>query len=167
MNSIFNRVSVRKFKQDRVEEEKIEKILRAAMQAPSAGNQQPWEFIIVENKDTLDKLSNMSPYSKFVKDAPIAIVVLGNTKRMKFAENWMQDLGAATENMLLEITELGLGSVWTTAAPLEDRMNYVSDLLNLPEHIQVYCILPIGYPAVEVKQKDRYDESRIYREIYK
>lgn len=167
MNSIFNRVSVRSFKNDKVEEEKIQKVLRAAMQAPSAGNQQPWEFIIVENKDTLSKLSEMSPYSKCIKDAPIAIVILGNINRMRFAENWMQDLGAATENMLLEITELELGSVWITAAPLEDRMEYVGDLFNLPANIKPYCVLPIGYPKIDIKQKDRYDVSRIHREVYK
>lgn len=166
MNSIFNRVSVRSFTNDKVEEEKIEKILRAGMQAPSAGNQQPWEFIIVENKDTLTELSGMCPFSKFVKDAPLAIVVLGNSDRMRFPENWMQDLGAATENMLLEITELELGGVWATAAPLEDRMNHVRKVFNLPEKIMPYCIIPIGYPASYKDAEDRYDESRIHREMY-
>ena len=167
MNSIFNRVSIRSFKNEKVEEEKIEKILRAAMQAPSAGNQQPWEFIVVEDKNTLSNLSDMSPYAKFIKDAPIAIVVLGNTKRMRFPENWMQDLGAATENILLEITELGLGGVWATVAPLEDRMNYISDVFSLPENIKPYCVIPIGYPVLNMKAKDRYDESKIHREEYR
>lgn len=98
MKEIFERVSVRKFTNDKVEEEKIEKILRAAMQAPSAGNQQPWEFIVVENKETLAKLANMSPYSKFIAEAPTSIVVLCNNEKLIYPENWMQDLGAATQN---------------------------------------------------------------------
>lgn len=166
MKEIFERVSVRKFKSEKVEEEKIEKLLRAAMQAPSAGNQQPWEFIVVENKDTLSKLSQTSPYAGFMAEAPLAIVVLGNKERMRFPENWQQDLGAATQNILLEAVGLGLGGVWLGLAPLEDRMNHVSEVFGLGENLMPYCIVPIGYAATQRKAEERYDASRVHKEKY-
>lgn len=83
MDVIFKRRSIRRYKDQAVEDEKIEKLLRAAMQAPSAVNQQPWEFIVVRDKSILNKLAGLSPYSKMVADAPLAIVVLGNEERMR------------------------------------------------------------------------------------
>lgn len=88
MESIFTRRSIRKYEEKAIEKEKIEKLLRAAMQAPSAGNQQPWEFLVVENKETLEKLSEISPYSTMLKEAPLAIIVLSNEEKMKFPEYW-------------------------------------------------------------------------------
>ena len=90
MNEIFNRASVRVFKDAPVEKEKIEMLLKAAMQAPSAGNQRPWEFIVVEDKKTLEQLSETDPYAKFVAKVPAAIVALGNTDEMRFPEHWEQ-----------------------------------------------------------------------------
>lgn len=166
MKEIFSRVSVRQFKETTVEKHKIEKILRAAMQAPSAGNQQPWEFIVVENRETLSKLAGMSPYSKFLQAAPLAIVIMANKDRMKYPENWQQDLGAATENILLEAVHLELGGVWLGVAPLEDRMNYVSNVFELEDNIVVYAVVPIGYPAVKNRVQDRYDAKRVHFEKY-
>lgn len=117
MDAIFNRRSIRKYKDKPVEKEKIEKLLRAAMQAPSAGNQQPWEFIVIQDKENLKKLSGMSPYSKLIMNAPLTFVLLGNKDKMKFPENWQQDMGASAENILLEAVELGLGAVWLGVAP--------------------------------------------------
>ena len=97
MDAIFQRRSIRKYKNTPVEKEKIELLLRAAMQAPSAGNQQPWEFIIVENKETLKKLSNVSPFSKMLAAAPLAIVLLANKNNMRYPEYWQQDMAAATQ----------------------------------------------------------------------
>lgn len=168
MNAIFNRRSIRKYKNQPVEEEKIDRLLRAAMQAPSAGNQQPWEFIVVQDKENLKKLSNMSPYAKFVADAPLAFVLLANEERMKYPENWEQDMGAATENILLEAVELDLGGVWLGVAPLEDRVDYLKEMLGLPENIRPYCVIAIGYPVDGQENKfiDRYDETRVHFEKY-
>ena len=107
MNAIYIRRSVRSYKEQIVEKEKIDKLLRAAMQAPSAGNQQPWEFIVVQNKNTLEKLSHLSPYAKPVARAPLALVLLANMEGLRFPENWEQDMSAATQNILLEAVELG------------------------------------------------------------
>lgn len=108
----------------------------------------------------------MSPYSKFIAEAPTAIVVLCNNEKLIYPENWIQDLGAATQNILLEITALCLGGVWVGAAPLKDRMEYISDIFNLPKNIIPYCVVPVGYTDIKIKAKDRYDESKIHKEKY-
>lgn len=113
MNSIFTRRSIRNFLDKEVEEEKIEKILRAGMQAPSAWNFMPWEFIVVRDKDTLNKISKMSPYAIPAANSNVAIIVLANIKLIEKDNLWFQqDLGACVENMLLQATEEDLGSVW-------------------------------------------------------
>ncbi|MGL5540534.1 MAG: nitroreductase family protein, partial [Erysipelotrichaceae bacterium] len=95
MEAIFTRRSVRKFKSDPIDDGKIEGIIRAGMQAPSAGNQQPWEFIVIRDPALLDNLSKLSPYSNMLKEAPVAIVVLANEEEMRYPTHWQQDLGAA------------------------------------------------------------------------
>lgn len=166
MKEIFSRVSVRKFKNIKVEDEKIEKLLRAGMAAPSAGNQQPWEFIVIENKETLKKLSEFSPFAKCVFEAPLAIIVLANKDKLKYPENWQQDLGAATENMLIEAVHLDLGAVWLGVAPLEDRMKYIKDMFHLCDNLDVYAVVPFGYPISIPKSEDRYDEKKVHFERY-
>ena len=168
MEAIFKRRSIRKYTDDKVEQEKIEKLLRAAMQAPSAGNQQPWEFIVLQDKEKLVKLSQMSQYSKLIADAPLAFILLGNEDRMRYPENWEQDMGAATQNLLLEAVELNLGAVWMSAAPLNDRMNYIKDMFNLEDKLKPYCVVTVGYAAKGQENKfiDRYDESRVHYDNY-
>jgi len=169
MDAINKRRSIRKFKGQAVEQTKIEKLLRAAMQAPSAGNQQPWEFIVVQDKESLKTLSLTSQYSKLVADAPLAFVLLANEKRMRFPQNWQQDLSAAAQNVLLEAVDLGLGAVWIGVAPDEGRMSYVAKAFNLPDHVKAFCLIAIGYPAEGQENVfvDRFDASKVHYERYK
>ncbi|MDP0493960.1 MAG: nitroreductase family protein [Fusobacterium sp. JB021] len=166
MEAIFNRRSVRKYKDQVVEKDKIIELLKAAMQAPSAGNQQPWEFIVVQEKYTLKELSLVSPFAKFVEDAPLAIVLLSDEERLKYPQNWQQDMGAAAENILLEATDLGLGGVWLGVAPFEDREENIKNLFQLNDNLRPYCVIALGYPAEGLGNKfiDRYDESRVHFE---
>ncbi|WDC85340.1 nitroreductase family protein [Caloramator sp. mosi_1] len=166
MEVIFKRRSIRRYQDKEVEKEKIEKLLRAAMQAPSAGNQRPWEFIVVKDKAILEKLSSVSPYSKMIAKANLAIVLLCNKKYMKYPEYWQQDIAAATQNLLLEAVYLGLGAVWLGIAPLKERMEYVKGIFNLPENIDVFSIVPVGYPLEENKFVDRYEENRVKFDRY-
>ncbi len=163
MNSIFIRRSVRNFLTNDVEDVKLDKILRAAMQAPSAGNGQPWEFIVVKGQKNLNTLAQFSPYATSLKKANLGIVVLGNKTKTPFPEYWQQDLGAATQNILLEATELGLGSVWYGVAPERDRMVYISKLYKLDEHLLPFCVIAIGYPEKENANHfvDRFDFNRV------
>lgn len=168
MKTIDIRRSVRKFIDKPVEAIKIEKLLRAGMQAPSAGNQQPWEFVVVEQTYIKEKISKMSPYAGAAKEAPLIIVVVGNTERMRFPENMEQDLGACTQNILLEAVEQGLGTTWMSVHPQEDRVGFIKKLLEMPENIKPYNIIIIGYPKNKDANKyiDRYDESRIHISKY-
>ncbi|WP_018306537.1 nitroreductase family protein [Desulfitobacterium hafniense] len=163
MKAIFNRRSVRKYEDKPVEREKIEKLLRAAMQAPSAGNQQPWEFIVIEDKKTLKKLSEASPYSKMVANSAATFVLLSRTEGLKFLGCSPQDMGAAAENLLLEAVELGLGAVWLGIAPVEERMNYIKNMFNLPGNIEPFALIPVGYPDGQKNEfVDRFDETRVH-----
>lgn len=161
MDAIFNRTSVRKYKNQEVEAEKIEQLLRAAMAAPSAANQQPWEFFVTKNPESLKALADCSPYGGCVKEAAVAIVPVYR-KEMMMPEFADIDMSAATENILLEVTQLGLGAVWIGIAPLEERMENVRKVLNIPEHLTPYAIIPIGYPVEMTEQKDRFDPARIH-----
>lgn len=168
MDIIFSRRSIRRYKKQTVEQEKIEKLLRAAMQAPSAANQQPWEFIVVQEKENLEKLSGISLYSKMIADAPLAIVLLANEDRMRLQHYWEQDMAAAAQNILLEAAYLGLGGVWIGVAPMQDRMKLISELYGLKSKLKPFCVIPIGYPeeGQEHKYVDRYDPGRVYYEGY-
>lgn len=161
MNSIFHRISVRKYQDKPVEKEKIEQILRAAMQAPSATNQQPWEFFVVTDPEKLEALSRVSPYAGMTRDAPAAIVP-AYRKECRLPSYAQIDMSICLENLWLETDALGLGGVWLGIAPEEERMRRVEEILHMPAHLRAFAIFPLGYPAEERPQQDRFDPSRIH-----
>ena len=164
MDMIFKRRSIRRFTNQEVGADLITKVLAAGMAAPSAGNQQPWQFIVIRKKEILIKVSECSPHARATADAPVAIVVCGDLSLEKHIGFWMQDCSAAVENMLIEITSLGLGSVWLGVYPRSDRVSYLQKYFSLPENIVPFAILPVGFPAQELPPADRYNESRIHYE---
>ncbi len=161
MNSIFHRISVRKYQNRDVEQEKIELMLKAAMAAPSACNQQPWEFYVVKDKAVIGRLSEASPYAKCARDAPVVFVPCFRSKGIA-PEYFNIDMSAAVENLLLEADELGLGAVWMGISPDEGRMKAVREVLDIPEGLHAFALIPCGYPAEERAQEDRYEESRVH-----
>lgn len=166
MNNIFKRKSIRKYLDKPVEQEKIELMLKAGMQAPSAANQQPWEFLVVTDKEKLQQLSEMSPYAKPLANAAVAFILIGNLAKAHFPGSWQQDLAAASENILLEATDLGLGGVWLGTAPEQDRMDYISKLFSLPEDLKPFSVLSIGYPDEAQTIVERYDPTRVHYNKY-
>lgn len=161
MKEIFERVSIRRYTDQPVEDEKIIAILRAAMAAPSAGNQQPWEFFVVRDRSRLEELSRVSPYAGCTKAAPVAIVSAYREKL--WAPAYAQiDMSIAMENLWLACREQGLGGVWLGIAPVEDRMKAVEEIVGIPEGLRAFAVFPLGYPAESRKQQDRFDESRIH-----
>ena len=164
--AIMKRRSIRKYDDRPVTRDIIERLLRAAMQAPSAANQRPWEFIIVQDREGLEKLSLAHPYAGPVKTAAAAILVLGKKEGMLFPQYWQQDLAAATQNILLAAVEEGLGAVWTGIAPEEDRMAYIKTMFDLPEGVMPFALLALGFSTGNVEH-DRFDEARIHYEKYK
>lgn len=162
MNAIFKRTSVRIFEEREVEAEKIEKLLRAAMAAPTAKNQQAWEFYVVTNKEILAKLGKVTPYSTPAAKAAAAIVVCYNKDNVKVPKMLDIDCAIATENIWLECEELELGGVMIGVAPFEDRMIALGEVLNLPENLSAFTIFAFGYPKKKTPQKSRYDENKIH-----
>ena len=161
MNSIFHRVSIRKYQEKKIEQEKVEQLLRAAMAAPSACNQQPWEFYVVTDKNVIEKLSKTSPYAGCAKDAPLVFVPC--YRKDGIAPDYFEiDLSAAVENLLLQADALSLGAVWMGIAPDAGRMNAVREVLDIPQTLEPFALVPCGYPAETRPQENRYDESRVH-----
>jgi len=163
MQAIFNRRSIRKYTDKKVPEELIEQLLRAGMAAPSAGNEQPWHFIVIDDKDIMDEITKIHPYSKMLKEASHAIVVCGDQSLQKYEGYWVQDCSAAMENMLIMAQHIGLGAVWLGVYPVEDRVKAISKLLGLPEKVTPLSIMSLGYPAETKEPADRFNPSRIHR----
>jgi nitroreductase len=132
------------------------------MAAPSAGNQQPWEFVVIKDKSIMNAVTEVHPYSSMIKEAELAIVVCADLDKEKHQGYWPQDCAAATENILIEAQHLGLGAVWLGVYPREDRVKGIKKLLDLPGSIIPLSILPIGYPAEQKEPADRFDRSRIH-----
>ncbi|MHA1684846.1 MAG: nitroreductase family protein [Candidatus Heimdallarchaeaceae archaeon] len=157
---IFTRRSIRKYKPQPVPKETLEYILRAAMAAPSARNLQPWHFVIIDDRKILNKIPDIQPYTKMLYEAPLAIVVCGDTKISE--AYWVQDCSAATQNILLAAKNKGLGSVWCGIYPREKRVKALKELLKLPEHIVPLNVVAIGYPNETKPPVDRYDKAKIH-----
>jgi nitroreductase len=162
LEAIFTRKSVRRYQDKEVPDDIIEKITHAGMSAPSAGNAQPWHFIIVTDKKTLKTIPEVSKNSEMAKDAPLAILVCGDQKLEKARDYWVQDCSAASMNMLLAAHTLGLGAVWTGVYPMEDVMAGMKILLDLPDNIIPFSLIIIGYPADD-HHKDRMKEERVHK----
>lgn len=160
MSNIYKRTSIRKFKDTPVEKDKLIDCIKAGMQAPSAWNQQAWEFIIVDDRMLLDELSTVSPGAKMLKDTPQAIIVVmkDDAKSMMMRQI---DCAAATENILLRATDLGLGACWIGVTNFEERVNKVSSILNI-ENGEPFCQIAIGYPDEVKAQVSRFDASKIF-----
>ncbi|MBQ3654930.1 MAG: nitroreductase family protein [Synergistaceae bacterium] len=162
MSAIFTRTSTRQFEPRPVESKYIIKILRAAMAAPSAVNQQPWEFYVTEDPDIISRLSQVSPYSRPAANAPVVIVPCWHTDNLNAPQMVQIDMALATQNILLEAEELGLGAVMLGIAPIEELMNAVAEILKLPENFKAFTIIPVGWPVNKRPQEDRYEPSRIH-----
>lgn len=164
LDNIATRTSIRDYEARPVEKEKVEKMLRAAMAAPTAMNRQPWHFIVVDKRSLLDQLSEANPHAKMLKKAPLAIVVCGDMDKAIEGggrDFWIQDASAATENLLLAAHAMDLGAVWTGAYPAEERCEAIAKVFHLPDNIIPLNIVVIGYPAEHPQPKDKFKESNI------
>lgn len=164
LDNIATRTSIRDYEARPVEKENIEKMLRAAMAAPTAMNKQPWHFVVVDQRNVLDALAGTNPYAKMLKKAPLAIVVCGNTDKMIEGggrDFWIQDASAATENLLLAAHAMGLGAVWTGAYPSEERCISISKVLSLSDNLIPLNMIVVGYPAEHPQPKQKFKEENI------
>lgn len=162
--NIFSRKSVRSFTSEPVSQEHIEAMLKAAMAAPTAVNYQPWRFVVVTDRNQLDAMAEILPYAKMLRQAPLAIVVCGETTWFEGRENpyWQQDCSAATENLLLAAEALGLGAVWTGVYPNMQLAEPLGEFLGLPETVQPLCAIPIGHHDGTTQPRDKWKPENVH-----
>jgi nitroreductase len=159
---ILTRRSIRKYKKQAIPEQIVQKLLQAACNAPSAGNQQPWHFVLLDDRKILNVIHTFHPSAKMLAEADKALLVCGDLNLEKFKGYWMIDCAAATENILLAAHSLGLGACWLGLYPREGRVAGMRKLLHLPSNIIPFALVSLGYPG-EIKPKEnRYNPSRIH-----
>ncbi len=163
---IYTRRSVRSFTGDVVAREDLMKILRAGMSAPSAVNIQPWAFVVVTKRETLDELCDTLPYAKMLDKAGAAIVVCGIPEKDEVysVKYWVLDCSAATENILLAAHALGFGAVWTAVYPDDEKGRNVRRILNIPKNMIPLNVIPIGVPKGKGAVIDKFKEENIHWE---
>lgn len=165
MNSIFKRRSIRQYEDKQITEEQIELLLKAAMSAPSACDTRPWEFIVILDKSVLNQIAEAHPHAKMVRHSNCAIVVCAKPEvQIGVSDGYFpQDCGAATQNILLQACELGLGTVWCGVYPKTDRIADIRRILHIPDEIIPFNVIAVGYAATDPGPSNRYDEKRVHR----
>ncbi|MCC5909759.1 MAG: nitroreductase family protein [Clostridiaceae bacterium] len=167
MKEIFTRRSIRKYKDQAVNQEQIQQMLRAAMYAPSAGNEKPWHFVVMKDRDKLNAITEFHPHTQMLKEAPLAIIVCADISDVKYdGAFWVQDIAACIQNILLQAEALGLGTCWCGVYPKEQLVEGVAKLTNLPEHIIPVAVVAVGHPAEQREVRERYNPNRVHHEIW-
>lgn len=164
LEAIFARRSIRKYTDEPVSDEQLTQLLRAAMAAPSAGNQQPWQFVVIRDRNTLDAVPKFHPYSAMLAEAPLAVLVCGDLERETVKGYWVQDCSAAVENLLIAASAIGLGAVWLGVHPVSEREDGCRKLLGIPANVVPFAIVSIGHPDEQKAPADRYDAERVHHE---
>jgi len=163
MDAVFKRRSIRKYTDEKVKDEVVEHLLKSAMAAPSANNEQPWEFVVIDDKKKLGKIPDIHPYAAMAAGAPVAILVCGKTNDGSSKSYWVQDCAAATENILIEVAMLDLGAVWCGIHPRKLREEGMRDLLGIPKDVTPFSLVVIGHPDEHKGPADRYDPARVHK----
>jgi nitroreductase len=164
VHAVLSRRSIRRYTAQPVPDGMIKELLEAAMSAPSAGNQQPWHFVVIRERQILDEIPKYHKWSQMLKEASLAILVCGDTKSEKHKGFWVQDCSAATQNILIAAHAKGLGAVWLGIYPDDARVVPTQKLLGIPEHVVPLSLVAIGHPAEQKPPANRYDASRIHRD---
>ncbi len=164
LDAIFTRRSIRKFTSKPIEDAEVNTLLQAAMAAPSAGNAQPWRFIVVREKESFEAIAKLHPYAQMAKESSVCIVVCADLQAEKYPGFWVQDCSAAIENMLLAARALNIGTVWTGVTPVADRAAAFKEYFDLPQQAEVLGIVVCGYTDQEFKKRDTYDAAKIFTE---
>ena len=162
IEAIMSRRSIRKYTDKKIPEEIITKLLKAAMNAPSAHNRQPWHFIVLDDRETLNKVPEYHQYSKMLENASHAIVVLGDNE-VQTSDFWIHDCSAATMNILIAANALGLGAVWLGVHPYEALIEGTKKLFNVPAHVTPLGIISLGYPEETRSPRENYNQERVHR----
>lgn len=166
LEAILSRRSIRRFTDQLITDEQIEKLMQAAMAAPSAHNEQPWHFIVIRDRQMLNEIPKFHPYAQMLTEAPVGICVCADLhlEKDKGVGYWIQDCAAATENILVAATGLGLGTCWLGVHPREERKEALARLLSLPDHVVPLCIIAVGHAAESKGPGARWKADRIHHD---
>ncbi|NWF94433.1 MAG: nitroreductase family protein [Syntrophaceae bacterium] len=161
MEAILSRRSIRQYTSQKVSDHLVRELLEAAMSAPSANNEQPWHFVILDDRKIMSEIPKFHPYSSMLREAPLAILVCVDLSLG--SEGFLvQDGSAATENILIAAHARGLGAVWLGVYPLKERINGMRRLLGIPDRILPLALISMGYPAEKISRANRYQASRVH-----
>lgn len=166
MNALLTRRSIRVFSPEPVDLEAVRHMLEAAMYAPSAGDQEPWRFVVIQDTETLKAIALDHPYASALDSAPMAILVCAATRDLPHADFWSVDCAAATQNLMLAAHMQGLGTVWIGLHPRRERMSVLSRILHLPDDVEPFALVPVGHPLEKPAQPDRYHPEWIRSETW-
>ena len=168
MDTIFQRRSVRKFLEKKISEEDIKRILKAGMAAPSCKASCEWVFVVMRDRERFQKFLEVHPYATALKTADTVILVCADLNLEKEPGEgwWIQDCSAAMQNMLLEATDLSIGSLWLGVHPKQERIDFIKELCCLPDHVEPLGMVVLGTAAKEKSPIDRYLEDQVFYEIY-
>lgn len=164
LEAVMGRRSIRQYTDEPVDTGDVETLLRAAMAAPSAGNQQPWRFVVVSDPALLGELAEATPYSTPAGRAPLVVAVCGDPAAERHPGYWVQDCSAATQNLLVAAHGIGLGAVWIGVYPIEERVTAVKRILGIPDGITPLGLVAIGHPAETKPPAERFDEAHVHRD---
>lgn len=159
---VLDRRSIRKYTDEPVDDATVERLLRAAMSAPSAGNQQPWAFVVVRDESSRRRIAQMDRYVAMASGAAVVILVCCDMNSSKMPDIWVQDCSAATENILVEAQALGLGAVWLGVHLLPEREREVRALFGLPPEIVPFALVALGHPAETKAPSKRFRPERVH-----
>ncbi len=162
LEAIFTRRSIREYTDKNIDDGTIRTLIEAGCSAPSAANQQPWHFIVIDDQDILNKIPGFHKRAKFITKAKKAILICADKNLEKFKGYWPIDCSAATQNMLICARALGLGACWVGIYPQENRIKELKDILDLPESVIPFSIISLGHTDKEQKKVERYKEDRIH-----
>ena len=168
LHYLFSRRSIRAYQPEEVGENLVRDLLEAAMAAPSAVAKDPWEFVVLRNRDMLVKVSEGLPNGKMLADAPVGVVVCGDLRRAhgEHLSYLLQDCAAAIENLLLAASTLGLGACWLGVHPREERVKHLRSLLSIPDAVIPVAAIAIGWPAEVWEPRTRYRQEAVHHETW-
>ncbi len=166
LENIKNRRSVRDYTDEPVRDEDLEKVIEAAMYAPSSGNSQGWEFIVVTDPAKKEEITNLTEKNRRSMNAPVCVIVCYDLRRQKFSDRWPVDCAAAAQNMMLAANDLGLGALWVEIYPDKFRCEGTRMSFGLPEYIMPFCVVCLGYPKNSAEHTVRFEKSKIHRNFW-
>jgi len=166
MEAIFARRSIRKFTNQPVAEDQIELLLKAAMVAPSARDTRSWQFVVLRDRKLLSRVPEVHPYASMVPEAGLAILVCADTRLESIEGYWAINCAAATENILLQAQQVGLGAVWLGVYPRKERIDGLRKLCAVPEPVVPFALIPVGHPGEHKPPAERYDPAKVHQDRY-